>query len=272
MKTIIAPTDFSAVSHNACLYAAHMAQDIKAELILMHVMELPLAVAEFPVAGDVIDEISVEAELEKIKNELIAETNNNVKIEIRNILGSAEYQIKELCKTTNPFAVIMGTHSYTAIDRFFGSTTVYSARHLDNAVLVVPADAKYKPIKKIALATDLKDVYKTPVQEMEILAKYFNARLEIFYIGKDQKDINKHSIESALLGHRLSHLKPHFYFVEDEDIILGITSLAKKHETDMIIIIPKKHGPFHKSQTKDCIFYSSIPVLVVHENDFVHQS
>ena len=49
MKTIIAPVDFSPVSYNACIYAAHMAQDIKAELVLLHLMELPLAVAEFPV-------------------------------------------------------------------------------------------------------------------------------------------------------------------------------------------------------------------------------
>jgi len=34
MKTIIAPTDFSAVSLNAVNYAADMAQDINAELIL----------------------------------------------------------------------------------------------------------------------------------------------------------------------------------------------------------------------------------------------
>jgi hypothetical protein len=63
MKTIIAPTDFSPISYNACLYAAKMALDINANLVLLHVMELPLSVAEFPVTEDIFDEISMEEEL-----------------------------------------------------------------------------------------------------------------------------------------------------------------------------------------------------------------
>ena len=268
MKTIIAPTDFSPVSYNACLYAANMARDIKARLVLLHAMELPVAAVEFPVTEDVFDEMSMEAELEELKDKLIAETNNNVKITTKNILGSPEYEIKELCKISKPFAVIMGTHSYSIIDRFFiGSTTVYSSQHLQYPVLVVPAGVKYKPIKKIALASDLKDIYEIPVQEIEMIVKQFDAELEIFYIGKSEEDINRHTVESLLLDHRLLNLCHHFYFAEDKDIMLSVTSLAKKHETDMILIIPKKHGPFHKSQTKDFVFYSSVPVMAVHEND-----
>jgi len=268
MKTIIAPTDFSSVSYNACLYAAKMAEDLKAKLVLLHVMELPIAVAEFPVTEDVFDEISMEKELKQLQTKLLAETNNKVIIHTKNILGSAEYEIKELCKISKPFAVVMATHTTGLLDRFFlGSTTVYSARHLRYPVLVVPSNAIYKPIKKIALASDLKDIYEIPVQKIEMIVKQFDAELEIFYIGKSEQDINRHTVESLLLDHRLLNLCHHFYFAEDKDIMLSVTSLAKKHETDMILIIPKKHGPFHKSQTKDFVFYSSVPVMVVHEND-----
>jgi hypothetical protein len=38
------------------------------------------------------------------------------------------------------------------------------------------------------------------------------------------------------------------------------------------MIIPKKHGPFHKSQAKDFVFYSDIPVMAVHENDVAANS
>ena len=273
MKTIIAPTDFSSISYNACLYAAKMAEDIKAELVLLHVMELPIAVAEFPVTEDVFDELTMEEELKKLKNKLIVETSDNVKIETKNILGSVEHEINELCKKTKPFAVIMGTHSYSIIDRFFiGSATVYSAKHLHNPVLIVPTGAKYNPIKKIALASDLKDIYEIPVQEIEMIVKQFDAELEIFYVSKNREDISKHTVESLLLDHRLLNLNHHFYFIEDEDIMLGITSLAKKHEIDVLIVIPKKHGAFHKSQSKDFIFYSDVPVMAIHKNDMAEQA
>jgi nucleotide-binding universal stress UspA family protein len=273
MKTIIAPTDFSSISYNACLYAAKMAEDINAELVLLHAMELPIAVAEFPVTEDLFDEIGMEKELEALKNKLSTETNNKVKIHTKNILGSTEYEIKELCKIKEPFAVVMGTHSTSLLDRFFlGSTTVYSAKHLRYPVLIIPSNTTYNPIKKIALASDLKDIYEVPVHEIETIVKDFNAELEIFYVGKNQKNINRSTLGSLLLDHRLINLNPQFHFIKDEDIMKGVTSLAKKHAIDLLIIIPKKHGPFHKSQSRDFIFYADVPVMAIHENDMVEQA
>ena len=270
MKTIIAPTDFSTVSENACLYAAKLAADIKAELVLLHAMELPIAVAEYPVSEDLFDEAGMEEELEALKNKLLAATNNKINIKIKNILGSPEYEIKELCKTAKPFAVVMATHSNSALDRFFlGSTTVYSAKQLRYPVIVVPHNAKYQTIKKIALASDLKDVYDMPAEEIETIVKLFNAQFEVFYSAKNERVINRDSIGSVLLDHRLLTLNPQFHVVQNEDILMGITNLAKEHNVDMLMIIPKKHGPFHKSQSRDFVFYSDVPVMAIHENDLV---
>lgn len=250
-----------------------MAEDIKAELILLHVMELPIAVAEFPVTEDVFDEIGMEKELKQLRTKLLAETNNKVNIHTKNILGSAEYEIKELCKIKKPFAVIMGTHSNSLLDRFFlGSTTVYSAKHLLYPVLAIPSNGIYKPIKKIALASDLKDIYEVPAHEIETIVKSFNAEFEVFYAGKNEKIINRNTVGSLLLDHRLLDLNPQFHFIQDEDIMKGVVSLAKKRSIDILIIIPKKHGPFHKSQSRDFIFYADVPVMAIHENDMAEHA
>jgi hypothetical protein len=167
----------------------------------------------------------------------------------------------------------MGTYTTSLLDRFFlGSTTVYSTKHLHYPVLVIPSNTTYKPIKKIALASDLKDIYEAPAHEIETIVKSFNAEFEVFYAGKNEKTINKSAVNSLLLDHRLLDLNPKFYFVEDEDIMRGVTSLAKTHAIDFIIIIPKKHGPFHKSQSRDFIFYTNVPVMAIHENDLVEQA
>jgi len=268
MKTIIAPTDFSSVSYNACLYAAKMAEDIKAELVLLHVMELPAATAEFPIMQEAFDEIDMEEELKELQDKLLAETSNNVNIQTKHILGSVEYEIKELCKQKAPFVVVMGTHSYSLIDRFFiGSTTLYSIKHLRYPVLVVPSNVQYKPVKKIALASDMKNIYEVPAHEIEMIVKYFKAELQIFYAGKDKRQINRNSLSGLLLDHRLESLHPQLYYVEDEDVLKGVSSLVEKHQTDLVMIIPKKHGPLHRSQSKDFIFYSDVPIMAIHEDD-----
>ena len=273
MKTIIAPTDFSKVSENACLYAAKLAVEIKADLILFHTMELPLAVAEYPVSENLFDEESLEKELALLKNKLSAATNDKINIRTKNIVGSAEHEIKELCETTKPFAVVMGTHSNGVLNRFFlGSATLYTAKHLHYPVIVVPHNAKYTSVKKIALASDLQDIYEAPVKEIETIVKLLNAEFEVFYVAKNEKIIDRNTIGSLILDHRLIDLNPQFHFLQNEDVWLGVTTIAKEHGIDLLIIIPKKHGPFHKSQAKDFVFYSDIPVMAIHENDFAANS
>ena len=268
MKTVIAPTDFSAISENACFYAVKLAADVKAELIIFHAMQLPVAVGDYSVSVNLFDEKGVEKELEAIKGRLSAATGNAVNISIKNIVGSPEYEIQELCKATKPFAVVMGTHRDSALQRFFlGSTTAYSAQHLRCPVIVVPESVSYQPIRKVALATDLKDIYEAPVPEIEMIVKIFNAKLEVFYAGKNEKAINKTAIDNMLLDHRLAYLDPKFYSVEDEDVLVGINTLAKQQGTDLLIVISKKHGPFHQSKSRDFIFYSPIPVVIIHEDD-----
>jgi nucleotide-binding universal stress UspA family protein len=268
MKTIIAPVDFSKVSDNACLYAAKLAEDIKADLVLLHVMELPITIGEFPMSEKVFDGIYMQNELDALEKKLLAETHSHIKVTSKNIMGSAEYEIKQLCDELKPFMVVMGTHSSAALDRFFvGSTTIYSTQHLRYPVLVIPPNAQYKPVKKIALATDLQDIYDVPEHEIEMIVQCFHAKLDIFYIGKDQKSLNRNTLASVMLDHRLISLDPQFHLVEYEDVLTGIESLAEAEQTDLLLVIPKKHGIFHRSVTRDFVFYSHLPVIAIHEND-----
>ena len=272
MKTIIAPTDFSEVAENACLYAARLAADIQADLILLHAMELPVGVGEYPIADDFLDEEGMEKSLATLKEKLLAAVDGKVRIRTKNILGYPGQEIKALCEAEKPFAVVIATHN-SALDRFFmGSITVYSAKHLPYPVIVVPRHTKYQTIKRIAFASDLKDVYDVPAQEIKMIVKLFDAELDVFYVGKNEKVINQTGVDNSLLTHRLAALNPRFRIVENKDIMAGIADLAKKYQTDLLIIIPKKHGPFHKSQSKDFVFRSDVPVMAIHEYDLIPAS
>ena len=205
-----------------------------------------------------------------LKRNLLTETNNSIEIDTKYVVGSADYEIRELCNEVKPLAIVMGTHSQGALDRFFlGSKTLHAARHLKFPVLIVPPGTEFKPFRKIALASDLKDVYDVPVREIEMMVKYFNATLDIFYAGKNEKEINKHTINDMVLQERLEYLNPKFYFTEDADIMEGISALARKHNTDLLIVMPKSHGLFHKSESKDFILHFNVPVMAIHEDDMM---
>lgn len=268
MKTIIAPTDFSAVSYNACLYAAGMAEDINAELILLHVMELPVAMSGQPLVRPLLSEIIMEDELKRFRDKLRLAINKKVSIQAKSVTGSVEDEIIALSNQVKPFAVVMGTHGYNFIDNLLiGSRTLHTAKYLRFPVLIVPADATYKPVKKIALASDMTNIDKVPAYEIEMIVGSFNAELEIFHVGEGHKQVNDHLSAGQLLNNRLAYSNPQFYFTESENILQGVNALAYENNTDLLIIIPKKEGIFYKSQSKKIIFNARVPVIALHEND-----
>lgn len=268
MKTIIAPTDFTPIAENACLYAAKLAADLNAKLILFHTIELPLTVAEYPISDEFFDEEGVERELESLRNKLQAATGNKISIKTRNVMGTVEFEIKNLCNKIRPFAVVLSPQNSNVLRLLFpGSTTLYSAKHLCFPVIVVPHDVSYKPVKKMALTSDLKNISEVPVSEIEMIAKTFNAKLEIFYVGKNEEDIDQHAGSAKLLTKSLKELHPEIFFGQNEDVWKGVSVLAGEHATDMVLIIPKKHGPFHKSESKNFVFRLNIPVMAIHLND-----
>ena len=267
MKKIIAPTDFSSLAENACIYAAQLASYVKAELLVFHTIELPQSIADYHVTDELFDEEGVERKLGALKNELDIATGNNVMVKTKNVIGFADHEIGELCNRIKPFAVVMSSHSSNLHSFMPASTTVYTAKNVCFPIIVVPPGATYRPFKKVAFATDLKDIYEVPVREIEAIVKLFDAKLEIFYSGKDEEAINRRAVDNMLLNLRMEYMDPVYFYIEDSNVRRGITELAKEHEIDLLIILSKKHGPFHRSQTKEFVFHSPIPVMVIHEND-----
>jgi nucleotide-binding universal stress UspA family protein len=268
MKTIIASTDFSESSLNAVNYAADMAVDIKARLLLLHIVELPAAtVAEFPVTDITYQDVSRESELKQLKSELDERVKKGVTIETLQVLGNINYQLKQTCKEVKPFAVVMSTHAPGAIDRFlFGSKTLFTAKHLEYPVINVPPNTVYHSIKKIGLATDFKDIYHLPVEDIKSVARAFSATLELAFVGKSESELKAVETEKNLLVNRLREFKPAFRFVSSDTIDTGLELFAKENQIDLVLVVPRKHGLFHKSLSQQVIFHLPVPAMTIHED------
>ena len=151
MRTIIAPTDFSAISLNAVNYAADMAVATNAELLLLHVVQIPATVIEFPLTEMEYQEMTEDASehLAKLVDQLCMRTKEKINIHTKSMVGSVEHAVKELCNQKEPFVVIMGTKGAGAAERFFiGSKTLYAVNHLNYPVLVIPQNVSFKRNKK----------------------------------------------------------------------------------------------------------------------------
>ncbi len=275
MKTIIVPTDFSPVATNAVNFAADMAVSINASLLLFHVYQVPVSMTDVPVVLVSADELKKESEakLQGVKNALAHLTSGKVKIYTEATMGDVPDELEDVCKRTQPFAVIMGTRGTSGVERgLFGSTTLTAIRHLTWPVIVVPPGKEYGTgIKKIGFACDLdKVVESTPIQFIKNMVKEFGAELHVLNVDYKGRRFKPDTPEESLMLHTLlDGLNPNYHFIENADVEDGINDFVEKNSIDLLIAIPKKHNLldslFKHSSTKELITRSHVAVMCVHE-------
>jgi nucleotide-binding universal stress UspA family protein len=154
MKTIVVPIDFSPISLNAASYAGEMARSINADLSLLHICLLPVAHSEVPYPLENMDSLMTDAEkeIQRVKNDLLLKTGGKVKIDADvRMATTVTGELTNYCSLRKPYAVVMGTQGNSAVERiFFGSNTINAMKHLAWPVIVVPPEAKFTRIKKLA--------------------------------------------------------------------------------------------------------------------------
>ena len=275
MKTIIVPTDFSPIATNAMNFAADMAVNINASLMLLHIYQVPVSMTDVPVVMVSAEELrkSSEAKLQELKDSLTHITSGKIKVYTEARMGDVSDELEDVCKLIQPFAVIMGTRGASRVERvLFGSTTLTAIRHLKWPVIVVPPGKEYGTgIKKIGFACDFdKVVESTPIQFIKNMVKEFAEELHVLNVDYEGRHFKPETPEESMLLHELlTDLNPVYHFIEHADVEDGINEFAEQNNIDLLITIPKKHklldSLFKKSSTKQLVTQSHVPVMCVHE-------
>jgi nucleotide-binding universal stress UspA family protein len=274
MKTIIVPTDFSAVSINAMNYALNMAKDLKARVIIFNAFQIPVAFSEVPVVTVSMEEMqhTSEEKLATLKKDVEHVTSGEIEINTVSRLGDVVEELADLCDAENPFAVVMGTKGAGKIERLLiGSNTLSAIKRLHAPVMIIPPGATYKKIKKIGFACDFTKVRETtPVNEITDLLNTFGATLDVLNVDYKEKHFSGDiTTESTELHSLLAHLNPSYHYINSINVEEGINSFSDANNIDLLLTIPKKHtvieNIFAKSHSNALILHAHIPIVAIHE-------
>lgn len=271
MKTILVATDFSACSINAAEYAVELALSINAEIHLFHSYEIPVGAAEVPAAFDFeAMEKSAANDMNTLIERLLLKSSGKIKISNTISIGSFISEIKETIQIVKPYFIVIGSQGATIAERvLFGSNALSAITHLECPLIVVPNKTQFKAIKKIAVASDLKDVIHTmPVDKLNELINLFQCELHIINVKEENKFDPETVFQSSLLEELMLDKKPYYHFLAGEDIDSEILEFANKNEIDMIMLFPKRHSLvqkiLHKSHSKQAALHSRLPLLFMH--------
>ena len=273
MKPIIIPVNFSDCSNNAARYAADLALAIKVDLHLIHVIEITTTSAD-TVVTEAVYETMVESannSLKELQFELRRRTCHGVKVETRMEVGSAIAKMKQLCEELQPYAVVLGASGPT-LEKFLAGSPVSSLLHnLNYPVLVIPEGVTFHQFRHVLLACDLDDIgsgIPLSLPLLKDLRHYFGSRFDIVTVetravlSEEQKTFQCESWKDQLKG-----FYPEIHYIRNPRVEDGIREYLGKHEADLVIVFPKKHGffEFHISQSKKFARNSTIPVMSLHE-------
>jgi len=285
MKTLLIATDLSANAAQVAGYAYRLAQSLKAKLLLCYAINIP---AEIPQDGttawplQVYDDIDreTEIELERLKTRLTAlDGPEAYKPEITCVHepGFVTDVLNDLSVRHHADLIIIGMHGNDRLGTWL--TGNHSSKMIGTAVcplLLIPAGAEFKPLKRIAFGSDFKQpgTDLKALRKLEVLAEAFNAELVLTHVDQGKDDPEYSLIVKATLTElmrKLNHGKASAKMVKSEHIANGLEWLVRHGHIDLLAMDHHQHGFFdqliHGSRTQQAAIRIPVPLLVFNINE-----
>ncbi|SHM47948.1 universal stress protein [Flavobacterium xanthum] len=275
-KKILFPTDFSDASKNAFIYALQLAESIKAEVITIHVYQLPQA--NYINISEYLHEIYDVTELsnfENYKDEVpslrrIAEQNNlgHIKISHALILGNLVPAIKKITENEKIDFVVMGTKGATGLkETFFGTVATKVMNDVKALVLIIPEHCLYQPIKKMLFLTQYKSEDTAAFKTVLSLSAIFQAPVDCLRVAH-LKDESQHDCRADWKV-VMEDNEVVFHSIEGDDVEGIILNFIALHKINLIAMHVYHRNFFEKlfeiSLAKKLAFHINVPILGIHE-------
>lgn len=271
IEKILIPTDYSDNATNAANYGFKLAEMLGAEVLLFHAYHFPLTTSEDMVY---IAEMK-DGEEEKLSEEREKFQHQFPKVKLTSLVeyGSAVDLIASISDRKNIDLIVMGTKGETnALDAVLGSVASNTINSTEKSLLIVPDETKEFKLSEFLLATDYHVMPDTNTYAplLQLLDKT-NASLDIVNVKDeiDLKDVpSREEIKTKELfsNHKFSH-----HFLEADNVEEALFDFAVVNNCDLIVILTKHYNLWqriwHTSMAKQLSLHSTIPLLILHEEN-----
>lgn len=241
MKKILVPCDFSATAMQAFRFAANIARRSKGEIVLLHIVELPV-LRHGPVPINALEKSFLKKIKERVASDIEKMINNwgkGIKVSFVLDHGEVNHMITRHIKKHKIDLIVMGTHGASGIREFFiGSNAEKIVRFSTVPVITVKKHFK-NVIKNIVFATDLSALPKKTSERLKNLQKFFNADLHIVYINTPFDFKTDESLRpqiTAFIKENGLSKNTSFTIFNDRDEVSGIRNFATRAKADLIAL------------------------------------
>jgi nucleotide-binding universal stress UspA family protein len=194
-KKILVPVDFSEPSKKALTYGMTLATQLKAKLLIAHIVPESVAFAyAFPIESYQIEKQQYDTAQREIQ--ALVPPNYGAAFGVQTIvkIGQVEPELLGIVKEEKVDLVVMGTHGRRYVGRWFmGSVTEHILRKVPVPVMTVSHVSPEKHMidlglvtaRRILYATDLSDSASAGMAYAVELARTADAQLTVLHVADD---------------------------------------------------------------------------------------
>lgn len=267
MRTIIACTDFSEASYNACSYAAFLAHKLNCKLTLFNLFDAPLIHSNtglylISYSGQkATSEFKTHRQIARLQRQF-----PGLKIDSFVTTGGFKQELEAFTKAHRVAAAVMGLPAKNRISRYiYGSHGVDVTGKIDCPIVIVPSNYKKHQLSKVLLAVDNREkLQKSSLYGFERFIKESNAKLDLLHV-RTENEVFAPVAETLRINSKALKIG----LTKANDIESGVKKYCASGNVDMIAIISKKHSAFYnffaESNTKKVVFAAKVPVMSIHE-------
>ncbi len=269
IKKILVPTDFSEHAENALKVAAELARKNEAEIYLLHMLELPLHLANEGGGGQLPEALFfMKLAHQKFEKFMDKEYMEDLTVYETVELHTTHEGIIDSVEKNNIDLVVMGSEGATGLkEMFIGSNTEKVVRHSKVPVLVIKRKMDGFSVKNFVFASDFSEECKGPFKKAVEIAQAFDAKLNLLMVNTANKFISTAQAEGKMNGFirdfDLSDYSLNIY--NDDTIEHGIMNFSKSIDADLIGL--STHGRkglahfFNGSLSEDLVNHALRPVI-----------
>jgi nucleotide-binding universal stress UspA family protein len=284
IKNILIPTDFSKTGALAIEHASFMARLFKANIFLLHVIEIKESAYDVYNQGLAINDLK---SIEKIALNQLGEIAKNLKKEYNvkaNILcsqGNTSAEIVAAVTSNDIDLVIMGTHGASGFNEFFvGSNAHKTVTVCPCPVITVQNHAKKIGFTDIVLPINNSLHSRQKVEYAVTMAKKYGARIHVIGLidKNDGEELNKFKIkiESVEKVIKKADLAYEIKIIKGDNIAESAMKYAKKVKANLVVILTgqesKTTGMFLGAFAKQIVNHSKIPVMSIKQEEGIYES
>lgn len=273
MKHILIGIDFSPASVNAFDYAARMAVAYGSRLTLVHAYQP--AMLEPYVDHDM--EAALLKQQEKIalthfarlKDHLPTRIKSYLTFEFRIELGVPTETLLRLRKEVSPDLIVIGAQGGNPLmKRLLGSTAQTMIQRAEYPLLLIPEEAKFHKLSRIAYATDYKEDDIRVIDDVLYFAKQNHAKLTCVHV-RDKASI-KEAYQQELLKrtyyYDLTHANIDFETITHDNVVEGLQHYMEWEQINMMVMLTHHRNRieqlFHKSHCKQLSLQTDVPLWI----------